>query len=144
MCGLFSSNIWLWHNGMLLFLFTDCHKALYLHIYVWYLLFRTLTLNLAISLQTFHKDNPDVMIIKSELLVTLKVKNNFKVDIDFKSFLIDLSIHYLLKIEMIQPTYSNNPNTFVGLVGKVRKKLSPEGGRKGGWRKKSVQRARRG
>ena len=24
-----------------------------------------------------------------------------------------------------------NPNTFVGLVGKVRKKLSPEGGRKG-------------
>ena len=30
-----------------------------------------------------------------------------------------------------------NPNTFVGLVGKVRKKLSPEGGRKGGWRKKT-------
>ena len=30
-----------------------------------------------------------------------------------------------------------NPNTFVGLVGKVRKKLSPEGGRKGGWRKKA-------
>ena len=30
-----------------------------------------------------------------------------------------------------------NPNTFVGLVGKVQKKLSPEGGRKGGWRKKS-------
>ena len=29
-----------------------------------------------------------------------------------------------------------NPNTFVGLVGKVRIKLSPEGGRKGGWRKK--------
>ena len=32
---------------------------------------------------------------------------------------------------------SINPNTFVGLVGKVRKKLSPEGGRKGGWRKKA-------
>ena len=32
---------------------------------------------------------------------------------------------------------SNNPNTFAGLVGKVRKKLSPEGGRKGGWRKKA-------
>ena len=30
----------------------------------------------------------------------------------------------------------NNPNTFAGLVGKVRKQLSPEGGRKGGWRKK--------
>ena len=31
----------------------------------------------------------------------------------------------------------NNPNTFAGLVGKVRKKLSLEGGRKGGWRKKA-------
>ena len=31
----------------------------------------------------------------------------------------------------------NNPNTFVGLVEKVGKKLSPEGGRKGGWRKKA-------
>ena len=33
-----------------------------------------------------------------------------------------------------------NPNLttdFTGLVGKVRKKLSPEGGRKGGWRKKA-------
>ena len=30
-----------------------------------------------------------------------------------------------------------NPNTFVGLVGKVRKTLSPKGGRKGGWRKKA-------
>ena len=30
-----------------------------------------------------------------------------------------------------------NPNTFVGLVGKVRIKLSPEGLRKGGWRKKA-------
>ena len=30
-----------------------------------------------------------------------------------------------------------NPNTFVGLVGKVRIKLSPEGGRKAGWRKKA-------
>ena len=30
-----------------------------------------------------------------------------------------------------------NPNTFAGLVGKVRKKLSPEGGRKGGGRKKA-------
>ena len=29
-----------------------------------------------------------------------------------------------------------NPNTFAGLVGKVRKK-TPEGGRKGGWRKKA-------
>ena len=29
------------------------------------------------------------------------------------------------------------PNTFVGLVGKVWKKLSPEGGRKGGWGKKA-------
>ena len=33
--------------------------------------------------------------------------------------------------------FSLNPNTFAGLVGKVRKKLSPEGGRKGGWRKKA-------
>ena len=32
---------------------------------------------------------------------------------------------------------TDNPNTFAGLVGKVRKKLSPEGGRKGGWRKKA-------
>ena len=31
----------------------------------------------------------------------------------------------------------NNPNTFAGLVGKVQKKLSPEGGRKGEWRKKA-------
>ena len=40
---------------------------------------------------------------------------------------------------------SDNPNTFAGLVGKVRKKLSPEGGRKGGWSKnlKRAQRARR-
>ena len=29
-----------------------------------------------------------------------------------------------------------NPNTFAGLVGKVQKN-SPEGGRKGGWRKKA-------
>ena len=36
-----------------------------------------------------------------------------------------------------------NPNTFAGLVGKVRKKLSPEGGRKGGGEKKRAQRARR-
>ena len=34
-------------------------------------------------------------------------------------------------------TVPYNPNTFVGLVGKVRKKLSPKGGRKGGWRKKA-------
>ena len=26
------------------------------------------------------------------------------------------------------------PNTFIGVVGKVRKKLSPERGKKGGWR----------
>ena len=32
---------------------------------------------------------------------------------------------------------SFNPNTFAGLVGKVRKKLSLEGGRKGGGRKKA-------
>ena len=31
----------------------------------------------------------------------------------------------------------HNPNTFAGLVGKVRKKLSPEGRRKGGWRKRA-------
>ena len=36
-----------------------------------------------------------------------------------------------------------NPNLPVGLVGKVQKKLSPEGERKGGWRKKRAQRARR-
>ena len=30
-----------------------------------------------------------------------------------------------------------NPNLTTGLVGTVRKKLSPEGGRKGGWRKKA-------
>ena len=29
-----------------------------------------------------------------------------------------------------------NPNTFTGVVEKVQKKLSPEGGRKGKWRKK--------
>ena len=40
-------------------------------------------------------------------------------------------------------SYMINPNTFVGLVGKVQKKLSPEGGRQGGWRKKRTQRARR-
>ena len=33
------------------------------------------------------------------------------------------------------------PNTFAGLVGKVQKKLSPEGGRKGGWRKKHAHTA---
>ena len=37
----------------------------------------------------------------------------------------------------IQLINCDNPNTFAGLVGKVRKKLSPEGGRKGGWRKKA-------
>ena len=39
------------------------------------------------------------------------------------------------------PVVYNNPNTFAGLVGKVRKKLSPEGGREGG-EKKRAQRAR--
>ena len=39
------------------------------------------------------------------------------------------------------PVVYNNPNTFAGLVGKVRKKLSPEG-REGG-EKKRAQRARR-
>ena len=39
------------------------------------------------------------------------------------------------------PVVYNNPNTFAGLVGKVRKKLSPEGGRKGGGRKKSARSA---
>ena len=48
-----------------------------------------------------------------------------------------------------------NPNTFAGLVGKVRKRLSPEGGRKGeksahsapagpGARTRDLPRARRG
>ena len=41
----------------------------------------------------------------------------------------------MLGLLYIKPVVYNNPNTFVGLVGKVRKKLSPEGGRKGGWRK---------
>ena len=36
----------------------------------------------------------------------------------------------------ITPSFLN-PNTFAGLVGKVRKTISPEGGRKGGWRKKA-------
>ena len=40
-------------------------------------------------------------------------------------------------IEILVGQTAFNPNTFVGLVGKVRKKLSPEGGRKGGWRKKA-------
>ena len=44
-----------------------------------------------------------------------------------------------IKLEM--KNASDNPNTFVGLVGKVRKKLFPEGGRKGRWRKKRAQRA---
>ena len=58
-------------------------------------------------------------------------------------------VSFVLKIkwEMIistdKETKHINPNTFAGLVGKVRKKLSPEGGRKGGWRKKRAQRARR-
>ena len=38
---------------------------------------------------------------------------------------------WMLKIVIIIP------NTFAGLVGKVWKKLAPEGGRKGGWRKKA-------
>ena len=37
---------------------------------------------------------------------------------------------------------SFNPNTFAGLVGKVRKKLSPEGGRKGGRVEKKARAAR--
>ena len=42
------------------------------------------------------------------------------------------------------PLSTYNPNLPASWVGKVRKKLSPEGGRKGGWReKKRVQRARR-
>ena len=40
-------------------------------------------------------------------------------------------------IDIIIGEFMFNPNTFAGLVGKVRKKLSPEGGRKGGWRKKA-------
>ena len=40
--------------------------------------------------------------------------------------------------------WSYNPNTFAGLMGKVRKKLSPEGGRKEGWRKKARTRRARG
>ena len=42
----------------------------------------------------------------------------------------------MLELYYTQPVVYNNPNTFVGLVGKVRIKLSPEGGRKGRWRKK--------
>ena len=34
-----------------------------------------------------------------------------------------------------------NPNTFAGLVGKVGKKLSPEGGRKGGCGEKKARAA---
>ena len=36
---------------------------------------------------------------------------------------------------------SINPNTFAELVEKVRKELSPEGGSKGGWRKKKAHSA---
>ena len=42
----------------------------------------------------------------------------------------------MLGLLYTMPVVYHNPNTFAGLVGKVRKKLSPEGGRKGGWRKK--------
>ena len=48
-----------------------------------------------------------------------------------------LIILFYQKISSNKFKTSYNPNTFVGLVGKVRKKLSPEGGRKGGWRKKA-------
>ena len=44
---------------------------------------------------------------------------------------------YLLLYEYYKKITLFNPNTFAGLVGKVRKKLSPEGGRKGGGRKKA-------
>ena len=43
----------------------------------------------------------------------------------------------MLGLLYTMPVVYNNPNTFAGLVGKVRKKLSPEGGRKGGGRKKA-------
>ena len=43
----------------------------------------------------------------------------------------------MLGLLYTKPAVYNNPNTFAGLVGKVPKKLSPEGGRKGGWRKKA-------
>ena len=42
----------------------------------------------------------------------------------------------MLGLLYTMPVVYNNPNTFAGLVGKVRKKLSLEGGKKGGWRKK--------
>ena len=38
----------------------------------------------------------------------------------------------MLELLYTQPVVYNNPNTFAGLVGKVRKKLSPKGGRKEG------------
>ena len=44
-------------------------------------------------------------------------------------------------LQMIATVMTVNPNVPTGWVGKVRKKLSPEGGRKGGWRKKSTRSA---
>ena len=44
------------------------------------------------------------------------------------------------RVRVIASGVAINPNLttgFTGLVGKVQKKLSPEGGRKGGWRKKA-------
>ena len=43
---------------------------------------------------------------------------------------------FVLYHKIINNFLKINPNTFAGLVGKVRKKLSSGGGRKGGWRKK--------
>ena len=45
-------------------------------------------------------------------------------------------IKYNVSVEI---TNCFNPNTFAGLVGKVQKKLSPKGGRKGGWRNPGLE-----
>ena len=60
------------------------------------------------------------------------------------SFCFTSAFHIITsKMNSVLPTNTYyNSNTFAGLVGKVWKKLSPEGGRKGGWRKKRAQRAR--
>ena len=43
----------------------------------------------------------------------------------------------MLGLLYTMPVVYNNPNTVCGVGGEGAKKLSPEGGRKGGWRKKS-------
>ena len=53
---------------------------------------------------------------------------------------------YTIKITLMstKPVVYNNPNTFAGLVGRVKKILPKEEGRKGGEKKKLAQRARGG